>query len=103
MASEDGAAGVPGKDEDSGVGPEAENAGGQDGPDAETDDEEQSDNPLAHVDTDKAPSTGKGMFNDPKADPLWNPSLEPEQTPGSQGIPAPGADDDDDGRRPETD
>ncbi|HEV7168507.1 MAG TPA: hypothetical protein VGN49_11120 [Micrococcaceae bacterium] len=95
MASEDGSPGTPDKDEDAGVDPE--------GADSGTEEKEQQDNPLAHVDPEKAASTGKSMFNDPKADPLWNPSLEPEQAPGTQGVPGAGTEDDDDGRRPETD
>ncbi|MFI5086115.1 MAG: hypothetical protein ACHP7K_09310 [Actinomycetales bacterium] len=49
-------------------------------PDAPAGEDAESDNPLAHVDPDQAsPSSGQGMFNDPEADLLWNPSSEPDE------------------------
>ncbi len=51
-----------------------------DGPDADP----ETDNPLAHVDLDRAvvgaAGNAKGLVNDPADDPLWNPAMEP-QTP----------------------
>ncbi|WP_269044822.1 hypothetical protein [Paenarthrobacter sp. Z7-10] len=40
-------------------------------------------NPLAHLDPDQVAAGPDGakdkvLFNDPSADPLWNPSLEPD-------------------------
>lgn len=38
-------------------------------------------NPLANLDSDKVPpGSDQALFNDPSADPLWNPELEPDPT-----------------------
>lgn len=61
------------------------NAEGQPPADTHADGNVESDNPLANVDPDNvSPSSGQGMFNDPEADPLWNPSLEPDEAPDTR-------------------